>query len=506
MIKLSSLAVARYIDEIEEILLVSASEEEVDGLPAELHAAEGIGTCRINCVRLPEIGYLDEATAAGMDPEALKSTLLRRFGGYVWWIHNHHIGKNPIFTKVLIDIAEGPENQPMIFHIHDFPECGRYPNLRFLKNHHQGTLYPIGSGVGYAVINTRDRDLLVHAGIPESKVHFLPNPQEPVKTAGEDPSRTERTAAFLQSLPGFLSDAPTMIYPVRCIRRKNVLEAGMLAILAEPEMNLLITLPGTSAQERDYSDLAAECFHRELVSGVFGAGLQAEQSGLDIGFQDLVAYADVVISTSIQEGFGYLFINSLEWRKRLIARNLEILSDFESHFDDHHQHVYNQFLIPADLIDIRDLAETYHRFIRSFSEDLGQPLIEELLTDFRRIFKADAVDFSYLGPKEQVRVLEKCKQAGIRDKLRKLNAPLLHTIEGFASAGTYTHSCDLEPNFGFQTYAERCKTLFQSVLSGAVPGTAPSAHAAIDENIRRYFVSTPYFRLLYAPILTDRAP
>ncbi|MBN2330177.1 MAG: hypothetical protein JXR73_23765, partial [Candidatus Omnitrophica bacterium] len=97
-------------------------------------------------------------------------------------IHNHSLGKNPVFTEITHQLAM--KGQRLLLQIHDFAEDGRPRNYNFLRRHlesnHPGAfrriLYPQASHVHYAVLNARDRRMLEQAGVPADRLHDLPNP------------------------------------------------------------------------------------------------------------------------------------------------------------------------------------------------------------------------------------------------------------------------------------------------------------------------------------------
>ena len=53
----------------------------------------------------------------------------------------------------------------------------------------------------------------------------------------------------------FDPEKPVFLYPVRAIRRKNIFEAALIAMIAGNGGNLIQTLPGISDQEIKYSNL-----------------------------------------------------------------------------------------------------------------------------------------------------------------------------------------------------------------------------------------------------------
>ena len=284
---------------------------------------------RIMC----ELDYL----TTGRDPDqtetGLKELLLRLFGGEqtVWLIHNYHLGKNWKFTKALLALAE-EEKQKMIFQIHDFPECGRFANLKILREHIEGSLYSLSDSVRYCVINKRDFDLLNNAGLPSDRLFLLENPLPETDTSekdtsGKNSSRIKKELIhYLPEKGLFHENGKIWLYPVRSIRRKNVLEGGFITALMENPVNLVVTLPGISPQEKPYSDLSEKAFAEGLIPGFWGTGLLPEESG--ITYRDMIQGADCIFSSSVQEGFGYMYLNAIVWNKPLIARHLDIMGGF----------------------------------------------------------------------------------------------------------------------------------------------------------------------------------
>ncbi|MFW5828425.1 MAG: hypothetical protein ACOCU4_10045, partial [Alkalispirochaeta sp.] len=188
-------ALSNHSSTVDSVEIVSGSRENLDNLTIE--AAITV---------MPEIGYMSkqrlaeyapappeptngstgegplgqvgaEEVAAGAEAlaERISKELSSRWGGdSVWWVHNYHLGKNPAFTRALIDIAHRHPDQKIVLHIHDFPECGRYSNLRYLRQSGVSEPYPNLPNLTYLTINSRDRDRLLNAGV--RNVHYMPNP------------------------------------------------------------------------------------------------------------------------------------------------------------------------------------------------------------------------------------------------------------------------------------------------------------------------------------------
>ncbi|MFO7781694.1 MAG: glycosyltransferase family 1 protein, partial [Spirochaetia bacterium] len=263
------IALGLHSDAVDEVILVTGSDENTDTVISRIQSASP--ELEVSVRVHPEIAYVSEQSDVSMPAlEArIVSILTENYlsEDIVWWVHNYHLGKNPPFTSALIDVLETEPGQRAIFQIHDFPECARFENLAELRTHMSGSVYPVLPNLAYATINLRDRRLLIEAGIPESAVVALPNPVPSPSTGGAStagpapqntgtgaPDRREVLhrlgAACGDRFPRFDPDGLLVLYPVRAIRRKNVLEAGFLTRLLNTELsppaNLILTLPGTS--------------------------------------------------------------------------------------------------------------------------------------------------------------------------------------------------------------------------------------------------------------------
>ena len=282
VITLAMRILLKRLEQLEEIVVVTGDGENADAVLSD----------KVRLAVHPEIGYLNGTPET--DARSIREGVLDKYRGYVWWIHNYHLGKNPLFTRAVVETAEEYPDQRILLHIHDFPECSRYENLAFLKSLYPGPLYPLSPNVRYICINRRDRGFLLGAGIPSELVHLLNNPlteerHPPAEdslgpdTAGStgDPSHPVRTLLDEQTpglFPGYLPGRPLLVYPVRSIRRKNVLEAGLISRLIPGGINVAVTLPGISDQEAGYSRFVERSFTDGTIHGIFGSGAPDRKS------------------------------------------------------------------------------------------------------------------------------------------------------------------------------------------------------------------------------------
>lgn len=463
---------------------------------------------------VPEIDYRDpgkgDKKEIAEDAGKLARRLLDSFGSddSIWWVHNYHLGKNAVFTQALLQIIYSGGTQRIIMQIHDFPECGRFQNLRYLLNTLTLDPYPLSPWVRYAVLNQRDRDILVQAGIPAQVVFLLENPVL-IDRVPEQRSSVRHTLkrVFGKSFPNFDPQAPLLFYPIRTIRRKNAMEAVLLCRLLEFPANILITLPGVSTAEKSYSEVVEKIFADGLCPGLWGIGTALQRENLS--FEDLVAGSDLVLSTSVQEGFGYLFINSLLWSLPLLARELDILEGLKGLFAAYPAYFYDRILVP--FTEGSSLRKAYRSKILSLSDLLPEEEKQRLLSSAETLLRDDLVDFSYLPVTEQDRFLRELASSEKLGICRRENGRILSELKTLLSSSRLHRGresgwsdnlrFEVQRRFGAAAYAEGFRSLTASF--GTHP--APSAESngggdpgrSIREAVLKAFLKIEHLRLLY---------
>jgi hypothetical protein len=472
------------------------------------------------CMEMPEIGYL-QPTEEPSDhnrkivarrADKLAGALLGSFGSddSVWWVHNYHLGKNVVFTQALLEIIHSGRPQRIILQIHDFPECGRFANLERLKAALSLDPYPVSPWVRYAVLNRRDQEILIKSGIPAQDVFLLENPvlrhpdSEPEPGSGKA-IRSRLKRLFGKAFPRFDPRAPLLLYPIRTIRRKNALEAMLICHLLDRGANILITLPGVSVSERPYSDLVEHLFADRLCPGLWGIGSQLKGQGL--GFDDLVAASDLVLSTSVQEGFGYLFINSLLWSLPLAARDLDTLTGLkEDLFGEYPAYFYDTIRVPVP--DAPSVAEAYRSKIKGLSELIPPAEQERLLAEVEQLVRDDRADFSYLPVEAQEKLLREISagdgpdlricRTDNRITLSRIEQMLASQLESATDAWT-SKPAEVDRRFGPAAYSAGFRRIVESFGTRRDKDDADLKPAAggIGEQVQKAFLNLENLRLLY---------
>ncbi|ADN02600.1 glycosyltransferase family 1 protein [Spirochaeta thermophila] len=478
------------------IRLITGSREDTDRVLRSIGAASD---SRVEVRVHPQVGYHDQDAPL---PDATRIEEIRRIltteAGEcdLLWVHNYHLGKNPAFTEALLRTIDDLPSRRFLLHIHDFPESGRYQNLASLHLVTRSPLYPTGPNVRYALINRRDLRILREAGIPADRLFLLENPYHPLPP----PTLTDPRPVLLTRLAPHLSPAtPLHLSPIRTIRRKNVLEGALLSRLLSPDALYAVSLPGTSQQETAYSELVEACYREGLIRGLFPLGPLAEQVGLP--FPTTLHAADLLVSSSVQEGFGYLFIQALDVGKPLLARRLDILEGFEEIFTDYPAFLYSDVRIPASLVDthlipIPELAEAYRRKLRTITPLLPPSLGESLDAQLREEFESSAIDFSYLPVPAQKALLHLITETPhTLESIRTANATLLEQAAETLTRPLPPDTRDRLARFSLEAHLVTLARILESYTLPATPD--PPHPEGIPDQVLHAFARKEYLRLLY---------
>lgn len=332
-------------------------------------------------------------------------------------VHNHALGKNGSLPGALAELAG--EGWPLLLQIHDFAEDFRPLNYQRLRAGASGkadgdwaaAAYPQAGHVHYAVLNRRDARILAAAGVEPARVHALPNPAGEL---GPLPPREPARRALAQRF-GVPEDRPLLLYPIRGIRRKNLGEALLWSALAGGAWHLGVTLPPLNPAERPSYDrwkaLAAACG----LAAAFEIGGEA-----GLAFHENLAAADRMLTTSVAEGFGLVFLESWLARKTLVGRDLpEITADFLAaglRLDD----LRPRLDVPLDWIGAADWQDEFEQAYAATLARFGRrpPPPAEIHRAVAGLVADGLVDFGSLPSRHQQRLIEQV--AGSRERRGRL--------------------------------------------------------------------------------------
>ncbi|MCX6969566.1 MAG: hypothetical protein NTV93_05335 [Verrucomicrobia bacterium] len=306
-------------------------------------------------VTAPAFGYFATGCPERMRVD-IRGVLQREAGpDAMIWAHNLSLGRNMILADELA-AHSARTGVRLVSHHHDFwcdHRWARWPEMRA-----QG--FRTLSDVAPAAFAADAR--VLHVGINSSDVRllsrhmkstaWLPNP-----AGGEaGPGRTAiaRARRWLRGELG--DDAPVWVYPARFLRRKNFAEAILLARWLSPDAWLVTTGGISSPGESVYAGRLIEAARKGRWRVRFGilAGRGARAPSVPA----LIRAAESVVMTSIQEGFGFPYLEGAGLGCRVIARKLPAIQPDLEAFGLRLPGLYDEVLIPPRLFD--EKAE-FHR-------------------------------------------------------------------------------------------------------------------------------------------------
>jgi len=349
--------------------------------------------------QIPSLGYSSELNKKVV-PEKTAADIIERIesrwktsGCDVIHVHNPTLAKNKHFLRILKELQKCKIN--LFLQIHDFAEDGR-PQSYFNDD------YPINCH--YGVINSRDYSILQNAGLKKAGLHKICNIVKPFKTVSNH-SKIKNA----------------VLYPMRAIRRKNIGEAILLSLFLKEDDTLVITLPPNSPVDIPSYHNWKNFVKDKKLNVVFDAGLQHD-------FETLVLSSRFIITTSINEGFGFSFLEPWTAGKFLWGRKLpDICRDFEKN-DINLDHLYSRIDIPIAWVGRKRLFHQWKTNVQAISQRFGMPFHDAKAMDiFLRLTQNDLVDFGLLHEVFQEQVLSRVLPSPQNRKILTHLNPVLKT-------------------------------------------------------------------------------
>lgn len=362
-------------------------------------------------VQLQEVGALRYDTAVECDSESLAADIaasLNQAGlspeGTVLHTHNHSLGKNASLPGALRRLSV--EGWRLLLQVHDFAEDFRPANYRHLMRslgasspgELGGQLYPAGGAIHYASLNGRDQAILSAAGA--GRPHLLANAVSEFPRLPAQEDARERVSAKL----GIDPECPLVLYPVRGIRRKNLGELLLYSALSAGRVCYAVTLAPANPVERVAFDRWAELSAELNLNCLLGVA-DGTCGRPAVDFLDALSAADALITTSVAEGFGMVFLEAWLAGRPLIGRDLpEITSDFVQaglRLDG----LRGELLIPLDWLDVESVGAEIQELHDWACRDYGVP--RETSPEFSWPPPGDGVDFAALPRRSQEDVIRR---------------------------------------------------------------------------------------------------
>jgi len=432
----------------------------------------------LECVAVEGLDY-DQDSAIASDRLAENIEAALRDAGYrqestlLHW-HNHALGKNVSAPLAVRQLAG--DGYRTLLQIHDFAEDFRPDNYRRLSaalggNHGEqlpAVLYPQASHIHYATLNRRDYNILEQAGVDRRRLHLLPNPvAAPPRVS--DAARARQLVGDALDIP---ADRQLLTYPVRGIRRKNIGEMLLWSAVAENAW-FHVTLTPQNPSERASFD-RWQCFAEEhSLPCRFGTPAPDK-----LTYGHRLAASDALITTSIAEGFGMVFLEAWLVGRRLLGRDLpEITGDFQQ-AGLNLSELYTEIGVPSEWIDRRALVDQVAALYEKTCEAYGVLGMQKahLQEGLDRWFDQPSIDFALLPTRLQMRVIAHVQSSAEARKVLAAANPKLCLAKTRSEGHVGSNGDVVREQFSLSAMGQQLATVYLSILNTApVPEIRPAA-------------------------------
>ena len=265
-----------------------------------------------------------------------------------------------------------------------------------------------------------------------------------------------------------------VVYPVRGIRRKNVGELLLWSLLLD-ETYFAVTLAPLNPEElhryQHWESLAASL----SLPIRFDAG---PQSGLSVTEQ--LCAADGVITTSVAEGFGMVYLEACLANRHLLGRNLPSVTEDFTAAGLQFPGLADNFRIPQELVQLDALRVTYADLLSKTRASYGLDASE--LPDQLPCCLADgSVDFGGLDMATQTDIINRAANDDrLRDSIRELNPNTSFLSNDISSAIHTENRKSIERSYGFPTIASCLAAIYQSGLESTTAQVQLSPEIAVS--------------------------
>lgn len=397
--------------------------------------------------------------------------------------HNHSLGKSAMLPAAIESLAK--QGWRMLLQIHDFAEDLRPQNyVHMLETvggeaelHRQ--LYPQAHHLHYATLNHRDHELLASAGIDSARLHKIPNPVVALgKSNGKTPHKTREAARDkLAACHGVSLNEPYILYPVRGIQRKNLGELLLWASLCR-EATFAITLPPMNSKELKFYD-RWKALARDLSLRVLF------EVGEALSLSENYAAADAIITTSIAEGFGLVYLEAALMNRPLLGRDLTAITEDFRIDGMRFPGLADCIHVPMSLVDRDSLRNTFTQHAVQLRDAFRLPQTDRLQIDkeFADLTDAETIDFARLDSATQETIIRQVNQdAELRLHLQERN-PVTKNIMTTSLADEDQPSAQanreaIREHYSLRQIGQQLNTVYQAVQSSAPSGILESTNVA----------------------------
>lgn len=389
----------------------------------------------------PALGYFSEQR---LQPAVLRKRLRRALDelledaaadNCLVWAHNLGIARNLLLTRELTREC-GRRHVTLIAHHHDWwfdNRWRRWPEMRqcgcrTLRDAAR-TCFPTAPTIRHVAINQADAQTLQR--FLGGSSGWLPNLTE--RTSVPSAARQRNARRWLGRQ---LDDqkSPIWLLPCRLLLRKNVAEALLLTRWLRPEAWLVTTGGASSDEQRIYHRRLQDAADRHQWRVRLGILEDAEAEHPSVA--ELLAASEVVMLTSIQEGFGLPYLEAAAAGRPLIARRIPNISPDLDELGFRFPYSYEDILIDPSLFSWAEERRRQFGLFHSWKSQLPrscQPWVGEPVV-LAAGERPRPVAFSRLSLTAQLEVLAIPAEASWR-----LCAPLNPFLRGWRKLAARGH-------------------------------------------------------------------
>lgn len=434
-----------------------------EGWPTQL--AQRLRRIRLRLQPLPQLDYDSEQPPSARPLESQYVDALQKAGfapaDTIVHLHNHSIGKNAAIPRAVWNLAE--RGYGLLLQIHDFAEDQRPGNFQLLAKagagqpDWHGRIYPQAPNVHFAVLNGRDRGVLHSVGVPPEQLHFLPNPVLPLETLPDRDSARSKLAGLF-SVP---RDGRFLLYPVRGIRRKNLGEALLHSALSPEGTVVALTLPPLNPAEQTRHEEWKTAAQRWQLPFRFDVGAPGA-----LTFSENLAAADAILTTSVAEGFGMVYLETWLANRMLVGRDLpEITQDFTA-AGLNLSRLRSRLEIPSDWIDMQRLRQTLRNAFKTTLAAYGRSEPSRLSEQMETKLRGDTVDFGDLDESLQAAVIDRTvAQPSTRRELLDANPWIATKPDIGVGEFVNSNAAVVRREFSLRPSGLRLAAVYDSILS-----------------------------------------
>jgi hypothetical protein len=403
--------------------------------------------------------------------------------------HNATLGLNVSLPGALTWLAD--RGYATLLQVHDFAEDFRAANFRRLAaagraakaiaKRDDGTdtgdpfesdlppdvdtsyCYPQCAHIHYAVLSQRDFGVLTDAGVPQQRLHLLRNPVcDPEESSPRETARKRLKSLFDVNLTD-----QYVLYPVRSVRRKNIGEALFRSLFASRKTTFGITLPPDSPSFHPVYESWKHLVEVLDLPCRFEVG---REGGLR--YFENIAAADLIVTTSLVEGFGMVYLETWLTDHVLAGRDLpEITSDFAD-LGLQYDRLSTGLANPIDWIGEREfgamLREGYEKVLHAYGVI---PNTDHQALEMRIEQRLDEkwVDFGELHePMQQLVVDHTARSHSAKTRLGELNESIetsLRPPDHSARRMIARNANVVRNNFGLRVKGQELEALYRTVAA-----------------------------------------